>query len=213
MRKPVFVLVFWVLFATVVPLVFYFDAFRYAPVSSVPGDWGNFGQYVDGTVGTLLSVVNIAVIIYMAIAVHRLETKREHDMVRPFAYINAGDYEDDVYVKIQNLGLGPMIIIKCRCYENNDKANAVDDLVDLMPELDGVNWSTFTLGGPPEVIPAGGESLLIEYETDDMDVNFIINREFIRDSLKNITIELEYSDMFGGNVTSEIKMLSIFGRN
>ena len=86
--------------AVAVPVLAFLAVFWDAPFSSHAVDWANFGQYVAGTVGVLLALVNIAVIVYLALAVHRPETPRERELVRPFAYLDTGDYENDVYVRL-----------------------------------------------------------------------------------------------------------------
>jgi len=175
MRNKLSWLAIGALIVVTAPLGVYVMRFHHMAISTNPDDWADFGQYVDGTVGAILGAVNLMVIVLVAVLVHRLETKREHDMVRPFAYINVGDYEDDIYVKIQNHGLGPMVIKKFICYAGDDTENATVDLVDLVTDLNSVIWTTFTINGPPEVIPAGGESVLIQYAGDSDDHDYIIN--------------------------------------
>jgi len=83
------------------PLAIYIINFRGSPISLYPSDWASFGQYMGGVVGPLISTINLAVIIYIAIVVYHMETNRERQMgaalARPLASLSLGDYENDIF--------------------------------------------------------------------------------------------------------------------
>lgn len=53
--------------------------FRAQPIASAdPGAWGQFGDYLGGLLNPVLALLNVCVIVYLALAVQRLnESKRE----------------------------------------------------------------------------------------------------------------------------------------
>jgi len=199
------------------PVASYFINFRGYPLSLYTLDWANFGQYLGGTVGPLVSIINLTVVVYIAIAVYRLETNREREtsaaLARPLAHLSSGDYENDIFVKISNLGMGPMVNIKCQCYPANQKDLLTSDLVDLMPDLDGYKWTTFTIGGPPFVIRPGDETFLIRLEGNETDNNFQFLRDIVRTRLKDIIILIDYEDMFENKMKTTGGILTWFGRH
>ena len=111
-----------------IPMAAFILRFWNCPISADPADWSNFGQYIGGVAGPIIGGINLTVLVYLALAVHRLETHREREFVRPLANIDYGDYEDNIYVKIQNVGLGPMVITKCECYSVLDSTKKTADL-------------------------------------------------------------------------------------
>lgn len=188
-----------------------------SPLSPDPADWNYFGQYLGGVAGPLISIVNLGVFVYIARTVYLWETSRERQtqaiLARPFAYVNTGDYENDVFVKIQNLGLGPMLITKCESFSINHPEDKKVDLVDLMPHPGSYSWSNFTIGGTPEVIPKGGEAVLLELEGDDGDPIFCKLKAEVRNRLGKIVVVVEYTDMFGNPMKPIGGLLSAFARH
>jgi len=113
--------------------------------------------------------------------------------------------------------MGPMVNVKCNCYFSNQiKPEGHDedqDLVKLLPDLNGYKWTTFTIGGPPNIIRPGGETFLIRLEGNEDDKIFKRLRDNVRRHLKEIFIFIEYEDMFGNRMKRTGGILSIFGRH
>lgn len=57
----------------------YYYHFGQRPVSDDPGAWGGFGDYVGGSLSPLLTIANIAVVVYISFQIHQMETKREQE--------------------------------------------------------------------------------------------------------------------------------------
>lgn len=212
-RTAVVGIVILAMLSIAIPLAAFVSRFWNSPISPDPTDWSNFGQYIGGVAGPIIGVINLAVLVYLALAVHRLETQREREFVRPFANLDSGDYEDNIYVKIQNVGLGPMVITKCECYSALEPTKKTADLVKLMPGLGGYPWKTFTIGGPPNVIPRDGESILIQLTPKGEEKEFAPLRTQVRRALRDIVVEVHYEDMFGNAMKPAVAALSGFSRH
>jgi hypothetical protein len=201
----------------IVPLGIFIYNFRGYPLSPDPADWSHFGEFFGGVAGPLIAIVNLGVVDYIAITLYDWESRRDRQtqaiLARPFAYVNTGDYEDHIYVKVQNVGLGPMLITKCESYPITDPEEREVDLVDLMPDLGDNSWTNFTIGGPPGVIPQGGEATLLELKGDDKDRGFRKVRDDIRHRLSKIVVVVEYNDMFGNCMEPGGGLCSAFARH
>src|SRR5205823_1619314 len=83
------------------PIGIYVVHFHGQPLSDNPADWGVLGDYFAGTIGTLLGLVNLWVVIYIALLIHRLESQREQSttekLARPYCLLHAGDFEDELF--------------------------------------------------------------------------------------------------------------------
>src|SRR5579862_5663252 len=67
--------------------------------------------------------------------------------VLPIGHIVVGDYEDDIFVRLRNDGVGPLILENVTVFQNGNRKNAKTALIDFMPELPGgYAWTTFVRG-------------------------------------------------------------------
>src|SRR5580704_2616478 len=80
-----------------------------------------------------------------AIAALSMRMQRSHNRksVLPMGSVTVGDYENQLFVRVWNYGVGPMIIEKL-VIEQDGADQQVSGLIDLMPKLPGkCLWSTF----------------------------------------------------------------------
>jgi len=177
--------------------------------SSNPGDWASLGDYLGGVTGSLLSLINIFAVIWLALKVFHLETKRDEGMydretkrekdlqalsVRPFCTTFSSDYVNEIKVVVRNYGIG-LAKIKTIKIENST-GECVEDLIKLMPsQPEGLDWRDFTINGF-SYIPAGGEVTLIWLEGDEENSDFSRFRDEVRKELSKISVTIEYTDIF-----------------
>ena len=86
-------------------------------------------------------------IISIVIAVVNMGIQRAHNRksVLPIANLSFGDYESAIFVRLQNVGVGPMIVeslVVARRDKNDESTGKA--IIDFMPELpSGHDWSHF----------------------------------------------------------------------
>ena len=133
------------------------------------------------------------------------KNQMEHNKnsVKPISSIKVNDYEDKLAVKIYNYGTGPLIIKKM--VAKNDEMQS-DKLLDFMPEINQ-HWSTFVGTIDGSKIPVNGCITLIELNPENEETKMAI-----RKYLKDITIYLEYTDIYSTSFTDQRK-LDFFGRH
>ncbi|WOD41703.1 hypothetical protein [Nodosilinea sp. E11] len=213
-----------------IPVLIYVSHFKDAPISNRPEDWASLGDYLNGLISSLMSLVNLIAIIWLGFKVHGLETEREEKMykletereerlqaitLRPLCTIYSSDYVNKIKVTVKNLGVGPAktrkIIIE-NLHEPLHARKRVKDLVQLLPPLpEGMLWRDYTINGFL-YLPAGEQIDLIWLEGDEKNYAFSAFRDQIRKILSNVAVRIEYADIFDNEMEPIQEVLDIFSR-
>ena len=132
-----------------------------------------------------------------------LQVKHNKNSVKPISAIQTLDYENNIAVKIANVGTGPLTIKKL--IAKNDLGQA-SDLISIMPRIDQL-WYTFTEPVDGWTIPVNEKIVLLEiYPKNDA------IKTTIRKTLAKTTIFIEYTDIYNTTFKDE-KLLDFFGRH
>jgi len=208
-----------------IPIIIYTIHFYDHEWSTDPADWGTFGDYVNGLTGALLAITGV----FITYEFNETSLEKQERSFRPLAYINAEDFETRIFVGIKNSGLGPLLIKNVLV--TNSKGETKINLIDWMPQLPtNITWTNF-FGNPiGYVIQAGEEVPLIELSAENLNFDgteladaplsetilidfFSIPRDSVRKALADLTIELEYEDIYGNQMPSAKRKLDWFARN
>lgn len=164
----------------------------------------------DAVIALGALAISIASIVLTLVTIIQTR-KHNHLSVKPLCHIHPPDYEDRVAVIIQNHGIGPLVTKSIKfCDESNEVRTY---LVDLMPPLPtDYYWTNFTKSDT-FVIPANNEKILIELSGNHNDANFRNLRDSVRKTLSSITLEYEFTDIYGRRFPKKIYKLSWFGRS
>jgi len=161
----------------------------------------------DTVANIVTATAGIAAII-VAIVFSRLQQTHNINSVRPICEIDCSDYENLIAVKILNVGTGPMTISSLQCVQGDKKSSV---LLDLMPDKNIV-WDDYMENVDGRTIPVNGEITLIEKSFDDDSFNNENIKNDLRTILMNITIHVEYKDIYKKTFTKTRK-LDFFGRH
>lgn len=168
----------------------------------------------DSIIAILALIVSI-ISVYFVYATLKQHRKHNINTVKPISFIAAGDYENLLYVSIENNGTGPLVI-KNLVVKN--KTQATTSVIDIIPDSirNTAVFSKFTTNLSNRAILAGEELRLLEYRIDRELINqepYSSTREAIRKVLKNVEIKLSYTDIYGETTFNETRKLDWFGRN
>lgn len=132
------------------------------------------------------------------------KNQMEHNVnsVRPISFIKLNDYEDMLSVEVCNHGTGPLLIKRLVAKNNSCETSA---LIKLMPKINQ-NWSDFTEVVDGRSIPVGKSIILVKIYPKSKEI-----KKLIRKTLSEITIELEYTDIYS-NEFKDKRLLDFFGR-
>lgn len=153
---------------------------------------------ITSVCAVFISVVSMIFTVLFSFA----QLKHNKNSVRPISAIKFGDYENYIYVRIDNVGTGPLTITELRFKRGSQET---DSLISMMPPIDQL-WNTFTGCVDGWTIPVNGALMLLELypKTDEI-------RSQIRSELSGITAYLKYADIYNTKFSDE-RSLKFFGR-
>jgi hypothetical protein len=163
------------------------------------------------------SVIALAALLVSAVSLwvgrQALALQHKHNVlsVKPLPIVSVADYEDQLTVRIHNNGTGPAII---KSVAVKDASKTEDSLIKWMPPLpDGMYWDTFTGPLNERIIASGREITLLQFSGDTTDATFRETRDKCRNVLSNLTVVVEYADIYESKFPPQQKSLSWFGRH
>ena len=158
----------------------------------------------------------IVSVISIVIAIVNMTMQRAHNRksVLPIGHLSVEDYENRISVRLQNNGVGPMIIEKVTVTRVSDGGQAKSAVIDFMPELpSGYLWSAFVGDIAGRAITAEGNITLVALEGEQREKRFITARTMTREALSGLTIKVEYKNIYGESMPPASRSLSWFGRS
>lgn len=158
---------------------------------------------IDTIAISFLALIVSIVSIFCSVKYSKLQIEHNINSVRPISSIIINDYEKKIAVIINNDGTGPLIIKKFIAVNSNQKKYS---LIELMPHINQP-WTTFVETLEGRSISVGNKINLIEINPLTIDV-----KSKVRDALSDITIYLEYEDIYG-NLFKDERKLDFFGRH
>lgn len=139
-----------------------------------------------------LSAVVIS-LISLFVAVRALNTQRKHYKlsVKPIAHFSKGDYKNQIFVKVKNYGLGPLIIKEFNVSKEKCSFKRLIDSFDGLASH--ITWDTFTDDITGRVLAPQNEFTLIKasFTPDQDDI-----RKAIRESLSKTTLSIKYKCIY-----------------
>ncbi len=167
--------------------------------------------------GITLSVVSLLIaVISLFIALKTLLIQKRHNIksIRPIIDILVGDYEDDIYVKLRNNGMGPAVIDELLCEYSGSMPMLKMKTTSLIEILKNPGTSsstvevftTFVEDVKGRTLPPNGEIVLVQLKNGNLSDNVAL-----RLVLKDVDIQVKYRDIYDQTFQGERK-LSFFGR-
>jgi hypothetical protein len=133
-------------------------------------------------------------------------------LVRPVAAIPVADFESRVAVWLANKGLGPMRITALTVKDERGEVHS--DILSHMPDLPrDVYWTNFHGNVDGALLEAGKRLELLILEGDVKSASFRTARNAVRSRLSELTVRVEYQDLYERKMLPEEKTLSWFGRD
>lgn len=169
----------------------------------------SFFNFLNVNSDILIAITSICAVFISIISLvltfifSRFQLNHNKNSVKPISAIKFNDYEDDIAVKIQNVGTGPLIIKKLILKNDCRKSS---DLISLMPPINQP-YSTYTETVDGWAIPVGGQLILLRISP-----TCNATRELIRKELCKITACLEYTDIYDTTFHDQ-RSFDFFGRH
>jgi hypothetical protein len=155
----------------------------------------------------------LAILTSVTIAAINMTMQRRHNRksVLPIGHVSVGDYNNQIFVRLWNYGVGPMIIKRVVVAREGEQKKP--SIIGFMPKLpDDFPWSTFVGDISNRVIPGNDNIPLILLEGDEKNRDFVAVRQMVREILSGLTIKVEYKNVYGENMPPAVRNLDWFGR-
>lgn len=169
-----------------------------------------FGALASAAAALLALLVSA---ISVGISVWGVKTQRRHNelSVRPLAEVTFSDYEDRLRIKLRNNGIGPMIVTAITVL---DGVSAKPSILDWMPEYlpHGRDWDDFVDDIRGRTLAPGGEIVLLELAEAEGEVGFAASRDIVREALAPLSVNVEYTNVYGTVMQPKRRDLDWFGR-
>jgi len=121
----------------------------------------------------------------------------------PIGQIILNDYEDQIAVRLDNYGVGPLLIEKLLV---SDGVQTHSTLFECMPKINQA-WSNYVENIDGRTIQVAGKITLLKLNPIDTST-----KTKVRLALSKLTITLKYKDVYGTKYTTT-RDLTSFGKN
>ena len=147
------------------------------------------------------------------ISVATLRHQKKHDALslRPLPEVTVADFETKLRIALRNNGAGPMIVTRLVAGDGSEVRNPI---LAWMPDLpDEYSWANFAGSVDGRSISPENSIVLLELTGDAQDPKFAKIRDSVRAALQNLTVNVEYTDVYNNVLPPHRKSLKWFGRH
>jgi hypothetical protein len=155
----------------------------------------------------------LTALIALVVSVWALWIQRSHNKVsvRPIPEITVADFEDSLWVKLSNNGVGPLIVKSVHVRSGQEERGSI---IEWMPTLpNSRHWTNFAVVKTGRTLRAEGVLPLLELIQESGEVGFGHCRDMVRAALCQLTVVVEFTDVYGSKFPACTKSLEWFGRN
>jgi hypothetical protein len=149
----------------------------------------------------------------IGIAFHGVKLQRQNNLmaVRPLPYISCADYEDLLWVKVRNDGVGPMLV-RSVTFNRDGSPGEFENILSYLPPLPrGMYWSKLSKDYV-RTVPIGSDIPLIELHIDPTKPVQAKYRDDLRKALQRLEVIVNYTDMHGSAFKPVSRNLNWFDR-
>jgi hypothetical protein len=173
--------------------------------------WLSDNHEVANALAAIFSALTALVALFMSVIA--LQIQRHHNVlsVRPIPEVTVADYEDSLRIKLRNSGVGPMFLKGVRVMRDEEEKDSVVAWMPILPE--GRMWTHFATDLASRTVPVDGAIPLLDLTKYEGERNFAACRDLVRDALRELTVEVDYSDAYQTRFPIYLKSLKWFGRN
>lgn len=165
---------------------------------------------IASAVAAALAFLSSCVAAYISYSSLRHQRMHNALSVRPLPEISCVDYEDQLRVKLRNNGVGPLLVARLVVGNGREVRR---QLLDWMPDLPGeFAYSNFAGDIDGRSISPGNSIVLLEFVGDEQDTAFAGVRDKLRAALMDLSVNVEYTDVYETVMPPHRKSLEWFGR-
>lgn len=176
----------------------------------------NLNVLVDIILPSVAILISLIAVIFTAWSLY-IQRKHNVKSIKPIGKIRLGDYESNIYIRIDNSGIGPLILK--RVFLNGIEIPVDKMLLESIPihKRENTKWKNFSGNYNNRTIPVGDNLELIrwtpETDFDKSPEQIELTKYNLRDTFKDWSIKIEYTDIYESESFYDEQVLTWFGRN
>jgi hypothetical protein len=168
-------------------------------------------QYWEGIIAGFALLVS-AWSAWISFRTFRLQREHNTKSVKPILQIGQWDYENNLVVDMRNSGSGIAIVTKMSAVDKTDVSK--NCIYDWLPKklVGNMNYKEYWTAHKTFVLQPGQIIKLIEVPIDTNINEQKKQREELRAILRQLTVKVEYEDIYGNKMESKSMELYCFSR-
>ena len=174
-------------------------------------DSANVFAAVASAAATALAFLASCAALWVSLSTLRHQRKHDALSLRPLPEVTVADYETQLRVTLRNNGSGPLLLT--RLVTGNGK-EVRDQVLAWMPDLpDDMSWANFAGNVDGRSIAPDRSIVLLDLVGEAGDSTFAAIRDDVRAALRELTVNVEYTDVYNNVLPPHRKALAWFGRH
>lgn len=222
MNKNILLKIIWIvpLISFLIILGAYYIKFGSNGISGETIEWGQFGEYLGGTIAPILALLNLIVLSYLTLSITDIETERNkftlQELARPLADVLTVREFYKFEIILKNCGLGPLKVTNVAISYKGVVYSSFNFFLYINGQIpDGISyWFWHTIPGEDGVIAKDNEAKLLLVKSKIEDPNSKAFFVKMYEDLANIKIVIDYKDIYDRQMPQlkvEYTMLDKFG--
>lgn len=198
------------------PYVLYYFNFRNVTLSESSNDWANFGSYISGVLSPTIMFIGLLISYVFSKNNERTNKTailRQEMKEKPLLFISYNDFDTSVKISMTNKGIGTLIISDYY-FENNVTKEKFPGIFEVF-DKPKTEFGYFT-SNQKDLILMSGESrevFLIKFEKQEERIEYEEIISEVRLKLKDYTLFVRYTDLYGNIMPVCEKNLKMLGRH
>lgn len=211
-KKNILLIIIAVALFVLSPIAIYFFNFYTYGISKKTENWAQFADYVGGVANTIISLLNLIVLIYITYWLKKVEDSRSEwnlkELARPYGELVFDKGANYLEIRVLNCGLGPLIITEMFIEDSNNKK--ITNLKEaILPTDISMSHSFQILNVLDNHCATAKESELVVFKISGDEKNLVFSGFLTRQQeyLNNSKMTIKYNDMYGrqiGTLTANI---------
>lgn len=196
--------------------------FHERKLSQDPEEWGQFGDYIGGTLNTTISILNLVLIAYLTIKFAKIEENRvingSKDSVRPLGLFSFDVSNDFFKIELHNVGLGPLILKEFKIFDSQKEYKDIKEIIDSISLQYRPKYSLTRSTTDGTIIRKDDYLNIINMQINESTEGIEYSKKVeslkkVKEKLSTCEIKIIYSDLFGNIINEETEKLDAINVN
>lgn len=212
MKPLIIILVIILVVFILTPAIFFLIHFGSHPLSDQPEAWADFGDYFNGILTPVITLVGLVIsstIAYITDKNNLSNINKQEMQERPLLYVTLLDDENNLHIDIVNKGIGPLIVNSFKI-QNTITMESRNSIFEWLSDAPG-DYDNYT-GIQDGLVLSPNERINLFNLTHIQD-NFETTKTSVRTLFRDLKIMTEYTDIYMKNKFYYERSLDWFGRN